>query len=1567
MAVLSNDGIRAGASSVTAEEYLVKNSIRFDEEFKTSLSKFTTEKDAPDRDKWTVSMWVKFNLLWKVQYLLSAACWEPYYTRFYLNADNILVYEDHDKTLTGVNSLDDDAGWYHIVLARDCHQATDSNRIKIWVNGKDYALTGTYPVQHSPYNGWNSIQSTHRIGSNITGVGQNAKRSEGSDWGNFLLADFRLINGLQLHPNSFAKTNSNGYWEPTDFVDLYNISGTKTITYAAHLAATINTNKEWSVGENMDSGTDYTSYNSALLHGGMEINASSGYKQLTSASWSCTSELLMLFNGGSSTTITLKDGNNNEYQFKTENANFWRVLLDSDDQNGDPFTGTLTGPIYIKTSYGGHAVRGLRIDGEHAQQWYHGSQGGTSCHLKFEDGTNDAQLTQDTHNAERGQDFFEYCPDALPIRATTDSLGWVVDGSNFRTDPHKDYLTLAMPLNGNTNDYHATIKGSGTNKTFTAVNVGSDTRDPKFYDSCSVWNGSSTKLYSSSSFIDDGATSFTIEFWFRQNEENDMVQGNIIDTGNRGANDGLYIQISSRVFYTGTGGGGNQINGQTKSGRGEWCHFALVKSGTNATVYVDGIEQGTKTNWPNNTYSEYSERRIGFTLQNSAYDNGINGALQDLRCYSGLAKYTASFKPPKRNSWYTNNIQVVAQDTSLNPTSALMKSINYTGTGTNVGTRTHTVGFHPNMLWINKTDASQGFRIFVEGVETTGGEAGSKEFLSYTANIEGNANTQNMTTTGWVDQDVDNETNNSSHNYVAIAFAGSADGSFTTNTSRNVDADINVNSIGTQSMIKYTGTGTNNHYVPHGLRTTPFMIWGRRLNEYVPFEVYTNLLDNSWDKFDDGLANDGPKSDFANAQADSTGFKQLQAGSGDNMIVYAFAQKDGYLKAGTYEGNQNSNGPTITGVGFKPVMVLIKGFDSGKPFALYHKETNHSLNSNTSNTLSKSWSMNSNSNIGTSNGDILLTDDGFQVKTNGQVINKSSTKFMYVCWAGDEAQQVTSEFFDQLKDSPKDYIDPTDATNISSNYCQLHGPAWDAEPIMGGSTFGNAGGSYDTLRGTIPVNSGKWYWEVIVRAQSGGNQVFAGVTETEYFLTNQLAGTTNGSGDSYVYQMDGKKNINNTQTNYGNSWSTVGDIIGFALDLDNGTLECYKNGTSQGQLSNALTDGADYVPYIQGNGSVQRIEVNFGQKAFTYTNAGTNRPASTFKALCTANLPTPVIAKPNQHVDTAIYTGTGNELAINDFSFQPALVLAKSRDVAGNWQLYDAIRTATKEIALNDTGGESTVAQGLKSFDNDGFTLGTDSVLNTNTKLYVAYGWKASSVTPSTAGSINGSAQYVNDTAGFSMTKYTGNNTNGATVGHGLSAAPDFYTVKRIDGDGEDWMVYHNAPGATHKIRLNTDNASDADDIWADTAPDATKISLKNNDNVNGSSKDYMLYAWRSIPGYSKFGKYEGSGNYVLGTQILLGFKPAILFIKNIDTGSSSWVVCDAERASNTAKTNADRALAFDSDAIETTNDDIAINFQANGFRIRDSGVRMNDSNTYLYGAWAEFPQKYANAVYHTN
>lgn len=68
------------------------------------------------------------------------------------------------------------------------------------------------------------------------------------------------------------------------------------------------------------------------------------------------------------------------------------------------------------------------------------------------------------------------------------------------------------------------------------------------------------------------------------------------------------------------------------------------------------------------------------------------------------------------------------------------------------------------------------------------------------------------------------------------------------------------------------------------------------------------------------------------------------------------------------------------------------------------------------------------------------------------------------------------------------------------------------------------------------------------------------------------------------------------------------------------------------------------------------------------------------------------------------------------------------------------------------------------------------------------------SVTPSTAGTINGSAQYVNDTAGFSMTKYTGNNTNGATVGHGLSAAPDFYTVKRIDGDGEDWMVYHNAP-----------------------------------------------------------------------------------------------------------------------------------------------------------------------------
>ena len=47
-----------------------------------------------------------------------------------------------------------------------------------------------------------------------------------------------------------------------------------------------------------------------------------------------------------------------------------------------------------------------------------------------------------------------------------------------------------------------------------------------------------------------------------------------------------------------------------------------------------------------------------------------------------------------------------------------------------------------------------------------------------------------------------------------------------------------------------------------------------------------------------------------------------------------------------------------------------------------------------------------------------------------------------------------------------------------------------------------------------------------------------------------------------------------------------------------------------------------------------------------------------------------------------------------------------------------------------------------------------------------------------TDGTINTTATSANTTAGFSISTFTGNGTPGATIGHGLSQAPELVIIK---------------------------------------------------------------------------------------------------------------------------------------------------------------------------------------------
>jgi O-glycosyl hydrolase len=189
-------------------------------------------------------------------------------------------------------------------------------------------------------------------------------------------------------------------------------------------------------------------------------------------------------------------------------------------------------------------------------------------------------------------------------------------------------------------------------------------------------------------------------------------------------------------------------------------------------------------------------------------------------------------------------------------------------------------------------------------------------------------------------------------------------------------------------------------------------------------------------------------------------------------------------------------------------------------------------------------------------------------------------------------------------------------------------------------------------------------------------------------------------------------------------------------------------------------------------------------------------------------LPEPTVI-PSEHFDAILYTGTGSEHEISLLNFQPDLAWIKERPNVSNHYLYDSVRGATKVVYSDGTYAEQTDAQSLKSFDSDGYTLGTNTGVNQSSTAYVAWNWKANgSGSSNTDGSITSTVS-ANVDAGFSIVSYTGNATAGATVGHGLSKSPEMIIAKNRDGT-TNWSVYHQVIHSTRKdaLALNTTDAT---------------------------------------------------------------------------------------------------------------------------------------------------------------
>jgi len=330
-----------------------------------------------------------------------------------------------------------------------------------------------------------------------------------------------------------------------------------------------------------------------------------------------------------------------------------------------------------------------------------------------------------------------------------------------------------------------------------------------------------------------------------------------------------------------------------------------------------------------------------------------------------------------------------------------------------------------------------------------------------------------------------------------------------------------------------------------------------------------------------------------------------------------------------------------------------------------------------------------------------------------------------------------------------------------------------------------------------------------------------------------------------------------------------------------------------------------------------------------------------------------IIDKPSDYFNTKLYTGTGSELAITGVGFQPDWVWTKSRSNTLNHNVYDAVRGVNKGLKPNTNDAEFDDAQSLKSFNSDGFTVGTDSHINTSSATFASWNWKAGTSFTNDAsatgiGSIDSTGS-VNTTSGFSIITSTLPSSGTVTIAHGLGVKPNVLITKALNKT-YNWDVLHksiNDNGAGRMI-LNTTGALDTgSNPYASTTPTSSVFSF--SADFYGAS-NIVAYCFAEKQGYSKFGSYTGNGN-ADGTFVYTGQKSAFIMIKRTDA-AADWEMYDNKRL---GFNDDNPPLYANLNNAEGSNDRIDI--LSNGFKIVTTSGNLGASGgTYIYMAFAESP-----------
>jgi len=166
-----------------------------------------TPSGAGNRKTFTISMWFKRSKLGSSQYLFNAKDGSnPQDAVFFSTSDTFYVaLESISSGLETNRKFRDTSAWYNFVVAVDTTQGTNTNRVKLYVNGVQETSfnSPSYPSQNADCNLNTAI--VHNIGRRV---------GTGGDFIDGYMSHIAFVDGTALAPTVFGETDStSGIWK----------------------------------------------------------------------------------------------------------------------------------------------------------------------------------------------------------------------------------------------------------------------------------------------------------------------------------------------------------------------------------------------------------------------------------------------------------------------------------------------------------------------------------------------------------------------------------------------------------------------------------------------------------------------------------------------------------------------------------------------------------------------------------------------------------------------------------------------------------------------------------------------------------------------------------------------------------------------------------------------------------------------------------------------------------------------------------------------------------------------------------------------------------------------------------------------------------------------------------------------------------------------------------------------------------------------------------------------------------------------------------------------------------